>query len=116
MLRQRRGYCGPRPNTIDHVQKRVVLVIQLFDKVKQPDQVHCFQLPRSDSAGSLPHFQVTLETNIMKDLGLDSLDHVEIIMAMEDEFEIEIPDADAERLLTPKDIAQYVCDHDDIYE
>lgn len=39
---------------------------------------------------------ISLETNIMKDLEADSLDVVEIIMAIEDEFEIEIPDEDAE--------------------
>ena len=40
---------------------------------------------------------VTMDTHLMKDLEADSLDAVEIIMAIEDEFEIEIPDDDAER-------------------
>lgn len=52
----------------------------------------------------------------MTDLGLDSLDHVEVIMAMEDEFGFEIPDGDAERLVRPKDIVQYIADKEDIYE
>lgn len=52
----------------------------------------------------------------MTDLGLDSLDHVEVIMAMEDEFGFEIPDGDAERLVRPKDIIQYIADKEDIYE
>lgn len=52
----------------------------------------------------------------MNDLGLDSLDHVEIIMAMEDEFSFEIPDTDAEKLLTPADIVRYVGDREDVYE
>lgn len=52
----------------------------------------------------------------MNDLGLDSLDHVEVIMAMEDEFGFEIPDGDAERLVRPKDIVQYIADKEDIYE
>ena len=52
----------------------------------------------------------------MKDLGLNSLDHVEVILAIEDEFGFEIPDDHAERLLTPRQIAQYVADHEDIYE
>jgi len=42
----------------------------------------------------------------MKDLGLDSLDHVEIIMAIEDEFQFVIPDDHGERLLTPAKIIQ----------
>ena len=39
---------------------------------------------------------------------MDSLDHVEVIMAVEDEFGFEIPDEHAEKLLTPGKIAQYV--------
>lgn len=52
----------------------------------------------------------------MKDLGLDSLDHVEVIMAMEDEFGFEIPDQDAEKLMRPADLIQYIADKEDIYE
>lgn len=51
----------------------------------------------------------------MNDLGLDSLDHVEVIMAMEDEFQFEIPDRDAEKLLRPIDIVRYVTDKDEAY-
>lgn len=49
-------------------------------------------------------------------MGLDSLDHVEVIMAIEDEFGFEIPDADAEKLLRPADIVRYVGDKEDIYD
>lgn len=52
----------------------------------------------------------------MNDLGLDSLDHVEIIMAMEDEFGFEIPDTDAEKLLKPADLVRYIADRHDVYE
>lgn len=44
----------------------------------------------------------------MNDLGLDSLDHVELIMNIEDDFNFEIPDADAEKLLRPRDIIAYI--------
>lgn len=57
-----------------------------------------------------------MESHFINDLGLDSLDHVEVIMAMEDEFGFEIPDADAEKLLRPSDIVRYVADKEDIYE
>ncbi|CAH0715267.1 unnamed protein product, partial [Brenthis ino] len=60
--------------------------------------------------------QISLESHFINDLGLDSLDHVEIVMAMEDEFGFEIPDGDAERLLRPKDIVQYIADKEDVYE
>ena len=58
--------------------------------------------------------QVSLESHFINDLGLDSLDHVEVIMAVEDEFGFEIPDEHAEKLLTPGKIAQYVCDHEGV--
>lgn len=51
---------------------------------------------------------VTLETHLMKDLEADSLDAVEIIMAIEDEFEIEVPDDDAEKFQSVGDIVKYV--------
>lgn len=51
---------------------------------------------------------VTMETHLMKDLEADSLDAVEIIMAIEDEFEIEIPDEDAEKFQIVSDIVKYV--------
>ena len=51
---------------------------------------------------------ITMDTNIMKDLEADSLDVVEIIMAIEDEFEIEIPDEDAEQLQTVAGIVKYI--------
>uniref|UniRef100_A0A7E4V7S5 Acyl carrier protein n=1 Tax=Panagrellus redivivus TaxID=6233 RepID=A0A7E4V7S5_PANRE len=45
-----------------------------------------------------------------------SLDHVEIVMAMEDEFGFEIPDGDGDRLKTPRDIFRYICDKEDVIE
>ena len=61
-------------------------------------------------------FQLTVDSHFINELGLDSLDHVEVIMAMEDEFGFEIPDDHAEKLLTPAKIIQYVADHEEIYE
>ncbi|MDR0424921.1 MAG: acyl carrier protein [Clostridiales Family XIII bacterium] len=51
---------------------------------------------------------ITLETHLMKDLEADSLDAVEIIMAIEDEFEIEVPDEAAEGFQTVGDIVKFV--------
>ncbi len=51
---------------------------------------------------------VTLDTHLMKDLEADSLDAVEIIMAIEDEYEIEIPDEDAEKFHSVGDIVRFV--------
>lgn len=48
------------------------------------------------------------EASFIDDLGADSLDIVELVMAMEEEFEIEIPDEDAEKLRTVGDVASYL--------
>jgi len=57
---------------------------------------------------SVDEATVTMETSLMKDLEADSLDAVEIIMAIEDEFDIEIPDEDAEKFQNIGDIVRYV--------
>ncbi|NLD18923.1 MAG: acyl carrier protein [Clostridiales bacterium] len=51
---------------------------------------------------------IEMETHLMKDLEADSLDAVEIIMAIEEEFGIEVPDEDAEKFQTVSDIVSYV--------
>lgn len=52
--------------------------------------------------------QVVLEANFVEDLGADSLDTVELIMAFEEEFDIEIPDTEAEKIKTVKDVLNYI--------
>ena len=52
--------------------------------------------------------KITLETNLVDDLNLDSLDVVELMMKMEDEFGLEIPEEEAEKLRTVKDIVTYL--------
>ena len=52
--------------------------------------------------------EITMDTNLMKDLSADSLDAVEIIMAIEDEYGIEIPDEEAEKMQTVSDLVKYV--------
>eukprot|EP00088_Acartia_fossae_P025410 TRINITY_DN2622_c0_g1_i2.p1 TRINITY_DN2622_c0_g1~~TRINITY_DN2622_c0_g1_i2.p1 ORF type:complete len:165 (-),score=34.78 TRINITY_DN2622_c0_g1_i2:211-654(-) len=75
------------------VEARVLTVCKAFDKINAD--------------------KVSLTAHFINDLGLDSLDHVEVIMAMEDEFGFEIPDEHAERLTTPESIVKYVLDHED---
>ena len=52
--------------------------------------------------------QVTNEKAVVADLGADSLDTVELVMALEEEFEIEIPDEDAEKILTVGKALDYI--------
>ena len=51
---------------------------------------------------------VKLESKIIEDLGADSLDVVELVMALEEKFEVEIPDSDAEKLITINDVVSYI--------
>jgi acyl carrier protein len=52
--------------------------------------------------------RVKPESSFIDDLGADSLDIVELVMAMEEEFDLEIPDTDAEKLKTVQDVLNYV--------
>ncbi|KAK6481705.1 acyl carrier protein [Huso huso] len=91
-----RQYGDLPPLTLDTIRERVLYVLKLYDKIN-PEKL-------------------TGASHFMKDLGLDSLDQVEIIMAMEDEFGFEIPDAEAEKLMTPQEIVQYIANKKDVYE
>ena len=55
--------------------------------------------------------EVTLEASFIEDLGADSLDLVELIMAMEEEFRLEISDEDAEKIQTVQDAVNYTTEH-----
>ncbi len=71
---------------------------EVFEKVKT---IIVEQLGVADTA-------VTMEASFIDDLGADSLDIVELIMALEEEFDIEIPDADAEKVVTVSDVVEYI--------
>ena len=71
---------------------------EVFEKVKA---IIINQLGVADTA-------VTMEASFIDDLGADSLDIVELVMALEEEFDIEIPDADAEKVVTVGDVVDYI--------
>ncbi len=56
----------------------------------------------------VPEEDVVMDASFVDDLGADSLDQVELIMAMEEEFDVSIPDEDAEKIVTVKDAVDYV--------
>jgi len=55
--------------------------------------------------------QVTPQSKFVEDLGADSLDVVELVMALEEEFDLEIPDEDAEKIVTVGEAAKYIESH-----
>ena len=73
------------------VTERIITVIKNFEKV--------------DSS------KVTPVAKFSDDLGLDSLDAVEVVMAIEDEFAVEIPDAEADKILSIEDAVKYISMH-----
>jgi len=52
--------------------------------------------------------QVTMEAKFVEDLGADSLDTVELVMALEEEFDVEVPDDEAEKLQAVKDVVSFI--------
>ena len=74
---------------------------EIFEKVKD---IIVEQLGVADTA-------VTMEASFIDDLGADSLDIVELIMALEEEFDIEIPDSDAEKVVKVNDVVEYIKEH-----
>ncbi len=55
--------------------------------------------------------EVKEESKFVEDLGADSLDVVELVMALEEKFDIEIPDTDAEKIITVNDALKYIQEH-----
>ena len=60
---------------------------------------------------NVPETPVNMEASFIDDLGADSLDVVELIMSLEEGFDIEIPDSDAEKVVTVGDVVDYIKDH-----
>lgn len=74
---------------------------EIFDKVKE---IIIEQLGVAETS-------ITTEASFIDDLGADSLDIVELIMALEEEFDLEIPDSDAEKVVTVGDVVEYIKDN-----
>jgi len=77
----------------------VNIVEEIFEKVKE---VIIDQLGVEDEE------RITMETTFIDDLGADSLDVVELIIALEEEFGMEIPETEAEKIVTVGDVVEYI--------
>jgi acyl carrier protein len=60
---------------------------------------------------SIDEEEIKMESSFMNNLGADSLDIVELIMALEEEYDIEIPDEDVEKITTVGDVVEYIKGH-----
>ncbi|KAF9432900.1 hypothetical protein BGZ76_010174 [Entomortierella beljakovae] len=79
----------------DSIEKRVLEILSGFNKIDQS--------------------KVTLQANFNSDLKLDSLDTVEVVMAIEEEFSIEIPDKDADEIKSAAQAVEYISKRDDAH-
>ncbi|KRZ12154.1 Acyl carrier protein, mitochondrial [Trichinella zimbabwensis] len=82
----------PHKLTKQEVEQRVLKVVKMFYRLQMVTDTN-----------------YTLDSHFVNDLGLDSLDHVELMLAVEEEFGIEIPDAEIEKLMTGVKLINYVC-------
>ncbi len=92
IFEEARKYWTPQLLNPEDVQRRVVAVVKAFEKVDHPEKV----TPQS-------HFQ--------KDLGLDSLDTIDLLMEMEDEFVVEVPDLELEKIRSISEAISYFSTH-----
>lgn len=72
---------------------------EIFEKVKEVI---------IDQLGVEDEDSITMETTFIDDLGADSLDVVELIIALEEEFGMEIPETEAEKIVTVGDVVEYI--------
>jgi len=89
-------FVSPAPKTIQEVSDRVFYCLSCFDKIDTE--------------------KLSLDARFDKDLGLDSLDTTEITIILEDEFLVEITVEQADYLLTPRELIDFLCDRMDIIE
>merc|ERR1719499_2718725 len=81
------------PVSMSEIEGRTKYVLECYDKIDQE--------------------KFTMQAHFIKDLGLDSLDHVEVIVAIENEFMLEIDDKTSETLMTAQEICDYLSDRFD---
>ena len=104
------------------VTDRIMTVVKNFDKVDAEKVRSCcllfyffllivFSCHILTESNNLPSLKVTPTSVFSDDLGLDSLDAVEVVMAIEDEFVIEIPDAEADKIASIEDAVKYIASH-----
>ncbi|MCJ1346014.1 hypothetical protein MMC31_004225 [Peltigera leucophlebia] len=84
-----RWYSAPAELTQQEVEGRIMDLLKNFDKVKDATKI-------------------TNKSHFSNDLGLDSLDTVEVVMAIEEEFSIEIPDKEADKILSISQAVEYI--------
>ncbi|CAI8615904.1 unnamed protein product [Vicia faba] len=98
VLMHLRGWCSSTGASSDPILGQVIRLVKKYDRI---------------DAEKDTFMQVTETADFQKDLSLDSLDRAELIMALEEEFSLEIPDEKADKLTCCKDVAKYIASEAD---
>jgi acyl carrier protein len=88
-------------NTGTLMFRSIGVIIMVFEKLRA---IICQQL-------EIPEEQVTMESNFMEDLDADSLDLVDLVMSIEDEFGVEVPDSAVDDIKTIGDAVKFIEEH-----
>uniref|UniRef100_A0A915DSW8 Acyl carrier protein n=1 Tax=Ditylenchus dipsaci TaxID=166011 RepID=A0A915DSW8_9BILA len=89
----------PKPLTVKETEDRVLKAIKNWDRFPQ-DRLE----------------KLELDARFSEDLSLDSLDHVEVVMSLEEEFGFEIPDTKTDNFKTPRDIVKFICEEEGVFK
>jgi NADH dehydrogenase (ubiquinone) 1 alpha/beta subcomplex 1 len=93
------------------VTDRVLNVVKNFAKVDPAKARRSCEAEPAEPNPKRHHLQVKPSSAFQSELGLDSLDTVEVVMAFEEEFSIEIPDSEADKILAVSDAIEYLAAH-----
>ena len=83
------------------------LILEVFCRMVSEERIKEIIVEQLGVEGS----EITSDASFIDDLGADSLDTVELVMAFEEEFDIEIPDEEAEKIRTVRDVLNYLNEH-----
>lgn len=102
------------------VESRILNILKGFDKVNPEKVTHHLTISNKEKREKYQItycllLQVTPQANFIKDLGLDSLDTVEVVMAIEEEFSVEIPDNDADAIQSVQQAVEYISKREDAH-
>ncbi|XP_065634057.1 acyl carrier protein 1, mitochondrial [Quercus suber] len=98
---------------INELMSRTLDIVAIFSEFCELERVLVMVVnwDQSSSDTNVRIYEVTPDVHFQKDLGLDSLDNVEIVMALEEEFKLEIPDKEADKIDSCNLAIEYIYNH-----
>jgi NADH dehydrogenase (ubiquinone) 1 alpha/beta subcomplex 1 len=118
---QQRYYSAESGLSRQNIESRIIDIVKAFDKVDETkvlNLLNSFNQHHSENNNKLYKLfnsKVNSEARFADDLGLDSLDTVEVVMNIEEDFSIEIPDKEADEIRSIKDAVDYIAKREDAH-